>query len=617
MADSERDKYQNKIQDLENQISDNAKNLAKLRQEQLFSKKVLDSLPGIFYLYNDKGDLIRWNKAHETISGYSSKELPLMDIYDWFSASDKKKVRYSVENLFQRGEKSDVEADLIIKDGSAIPHYFTGVRMTINNQRYLLGVGTDITKLKEAEHLLKKSEEKYRAIVENAVEGIYQSTIEGKIVSANVSMARILGYDSPQDFIDSVYSLAENVYVDRDERNRFIRLIQENQAVSGFEVEFYKKNKSIIWISLHARAIFDSKGKLAFIEGMILDITEKKKQRDALQNREALLREENIKLKRNIKDRYRFAGIIGKSSGMQDVYDVILKASSTEANVIIYGESGTGKEIVARAIHNLSDRKGGPFVPVNCGAIPENLLESEFFGYKKGAFTGATTDKKGFFDMAHGGTLFLDELGEITLNLQVKLLRVIEGSGYRPVGGKGVIKPDVRIIAATNRNLEHHVAKGLIREDFFYRIHIIPINLPPLRHRKEDIPLLIDHFLKEMAKGDEIPMLSGDMMESFFSHSWPGNVRELQNVLQRYVTMGSFSLLGVTNQKANVLKKANLPPAIQEGDNYSAMMDTYERHLLVNTLENCQWNRRKAASKLNIPIRTFHRKLKKHGLKRQ
>jgi PAS domain S-box-containing protein len=353
MTDLKKENYQNKIQDLKKQISDNARNLDRLRQEQLFSKKVLDSLPGIFYLYDSKGVLIRWNKAHETISGYSSKELPLMGIYDWFAGSDKAKVRYAVKNIFKHGEKSDVEADLIVKDGSAIPHYFTGVRMTINNQRYLLGVGIDITKLKKAENLLKKSEEKYRAIVENAVEGIYQSTIEGKIVSANATMARILGYDSPQDFIDSVCSLAEDVYVDRNERKKFIGLIQENQSISGFEVEFYKKNKSVIWVSLHARSIFDSKGKIVLIEGMILDITEKRKQRDALQKREALLREENLKLKSNIKDRYRFAGIIGKSPEMQEVYDLILKASATNANVIIYGESGTGKEIVDSVMSSL------------------------------------------------------------------------------------------------------------------------------------------------------------------------------------------------------------------------------------------------------------------------
>jgi len=608
--------YKGKIKALKNQISDNAKNLDQLRHEQLFSKKVLDSLPGIFYLYDEKGNLIRWNKAHETISGYSSTDLPNMEIYDWFSTSEQQKVQSTVERILNQGKKSDVEAGLIIKDGRSIPHYFTGVRMTVDGQRYLLGVGTDITKIKKTEKLLKKSEEKYRAIVENAVEGIYQSTPEGEIVSANDSMAKILGYPSAQDFIDSISNLAEDVYVSRDERDKFIELMQKNEPVSGFEVKFYKKDKSVIWVSLHARPVF-SKGELSLIEGMILDITEKRIQRKSLEKSEALLREENLKLRRTIKDRYRFEEIIGKSPGMQTVYDLILKASAIDANVIIYGESGTGKEIVAKAIHNLSKRKEGRFIPVNCGAIPENLIESEFFGYRKGAFTGATIDKEGFFDLAQGGTLFLDELGEIPPSLQVKLLRVIEGGGYTPVGGKEIKIPDARIVAATNQDLKQYVAKGKMREDFFYRIHIIPINLPPLRERKEDIPLLAEHFLKEMAVEDNVSELTGEMMEALFNYSWPGNVRELQNVLQRYITLGVFSLLDGTDQKIKVAQRTGEAPLMSQGENYTKVMDVFEKKLLVQTLKSCNWNREKAAALLDLPIRTFYRKTKKHCLNRQ
>ncbi|MBT6339087.1 MAG: sigma-54-dependent Fis family transcriptional regulator [Desulfobacula sp.] len=617
ISKSYKNELENKIETLEKQIRDNAKNLDKFQNEQLFSQKVLDSLPGIFYLYNEKGTLIRWNKAHETISGYSSEELPEIGIYDWFSQSDKSRVRRAVEQILHKGEKRDVEANLLIKNGSLIPHYFTGVRMTIDGVKYLLGMGTDITQLKKTENLLIKSEEKYRNIVENAVEGIYQSSPEGRIISANDSMAKILGYQSAQDFINSTSNLAKDVYVSRNERKKFVKLMEKNSSVSGFEVKFYKRDKSIIWVSLHARPVFDSKGKLSLIEGMILDITKKRRQRESLEKSEALLREENLKLRQNIKDRYRFAEIVGKSPGMQEVYDLILKASATDANVIIYGESGTGKEIVAKAIHNLSDRKKGRFIPVNCGAIPENLIESEFFGYKKGAFTGATTDREGLFDLAQGGTLFLDELGEIPQNLQVKLLRVIEGGGYTPVGGKEIKTPNARIIAATNQNLKQYVAKGKMREDFFYRIHIIPINLPPLRDRIEDIPLLTEHFLKEMAGTDEIMVLSGEMMAALFNHSWPGNVRELQNVLQRYITLGNFNLIDEVDQEIKIFKRPQAIPVMKEGENYSKMMDAYEKKLIVSTLESCLWNREKAASLLEIPIRTFYRKMKKYCLKRQ
>jgi len=617
VSKSYKNTLENKIETLEKQIRNNAKNLNKLQHEQLFSKKVIDSLPGIFYLYNEKGVLIRWNKAHETVSGYSSEELPAIGIYDWFSKSDKPKVMQAVEHILHKGEKRDVEASLLIKDGSSIPHFFTGIRMTISGHRYLLGVGTDITKLKKTEGLLKKSEEKYREIVENAVEGIYQTTSSGKMISSNPSMAKILGYNSPQDFMNSISDVAKDLYVSADERNQFIELMHKKESVSGYEVQFYKKDKSIIWVSLHARPIFDSKGKLNRIEGMILDITKKRMQREMLEKSEALLRAENLKLRQTIKDRYRFEKIIGKSPGMQTVYDLILKASGTDANVIIYGESGTGKELVAKAIHNFSERKDGRFIPVNCGAIPENLIESEFFGYKKGAFTGAAVDKDGFFDLAHNGTLFLDELGEIPQNLQVKLLRVIEGGGYTPVGGKEMKKPNTRIVAATNQDLKQYVLTGKMREDFFYRIHIIPINLPPLRDRIEDIPLLAEHFLKKMAQDGEITELNGEMMEALFYHSWPGNVRELQNVLQRYITLGYFSLLDGTDQEIKTTLRTDEIPVMAPGENYTKMMTAFEKKILVQTLKSCNWNREKAAALLELPIRTFYRKTKKHCLQRQ
>lgn len=617
MTDLKKYKYKSKIKSLEKEIRDNVKYLDRLNHEQLFSKKVLDSLPGIFYLYDEKGTLIRWNKNHEIISGYSGKELRRMGIYDWFSPSDKQKVQDTVDRILKEGKKRDVEAGLIIKNGSSIPYYFTGVRMTVDGRRYLLGVGTDVVELKKAESLLKKSEEKYRNIVENAVEGIYQSTPEGEMISANHSMATILGYPSVQDLTDSITTLAEDVYVSGSERKKFVELMEKSGSISGFEVQFFKKDKSIIWVSLHARPVFDSRGELTLIEGMILDITEKRKERESLEKSEALLREENLRLRRNFKDRYRFAEIVGKSPGMQEVYDLILKAAATDANAIIYGESGTGKEIVAKAIHTLSKRNKGTFIPVNCGAIPESLIESEFFGYKKGAFTGAVSDKEGLFDLAEGGTLFLDELGEIPQNLQVKLLRVIEGGGYTPVGGKKIKKPSVRIVAATNQDLKHYVAKGKMREDFFYRIHIIPITLPPLRKRKEDIPLLTEHFLREMADGDEITALSGEMMAALFNHSWPGNVRELQNVLQRYIAMGKFSLFDETDREIKSYNQPASVPLINDGGSYAESMDAYEKRLLVHTLESCHWNREKAASHLGIPIRTFYRKMKKYCLKRQ
>jgi PAS domain S-box-containing protein len=588
-----------------------------LQQEKLFSEKVLDSLPGIFYLYDENGHIIRWNKNHETLTGFTAEELPNRKMLDWFNKDDGKRIFEEVKTLFQTGERRDVEADLIIKNGQAIPYYFTGVLMTVEDRKYMLGVGVDLTAIKKVQNELQKSEEKYRTIFENAVEGIFQTTPDGRVISANPAMASLLGYTSPEELTRTIKDSKKQFFVSPEIRDDFIRQIMSNNSVSGFEIQFYRKNGSIMWASIHARPVFDENGHLKFIEGLLADITEQKKATEELQQREAYLRKENIRLRHNIKDRYRFGKIIGKSPAMQEVYEHILKAAATDANVIIYGESGTGKELVASAIHDMSDRNRQRFVPVHCGAIPENLLESEFFGYTKGAFTGAVKDKNGYLDHAHKGSLFLDELGEISLSVQVKLLRVLEGKGFTPVGGNTARHPDIRIIAATNRNLMTEVDKGMIREDFFYRIHIIPIHLPPLRKRQEDIPLLIEYFINTYGKGKRIPPLTGKMLDALLTHRWPGNVRELQNVLYQYIVLNKFDLTGSPAPSQPDLKTTNKTFFPESVKNIQAAVENFEKKLIINALEQNRWHREKTASHLGLPPRTFYRKMKKFGLIRQ
>lgn len=347
----------------------------------------------------------------------------------------------------------------------------------------------------------------------------------------------------------------------------------------------------------------DPEGPSVRVEGFISDITERQK-------RELGMQREHSELQNKIKARS-FGNIIGNSAPMKDVFDLIMKAASVDDNVIVYGESGTGKELVARAIHDHSRRYDHPYVPVNCGAIPETLFESEFFGHKKGAFTGASQDKEGYLARADQGTLFLDELGEISLMGQVKLLRAIEGGGFTRVGGAEIKMPDLRIIAATNRNLLERVERGEMRRDFFYRIHVIPIHLPPLRERRDDIPLLVEHFLKSYPSGS-LHEVTPDVLDAFMRYDWPGNIRELQNALYQYFTLGTISLGG----HEVVVRDGSRPPARPDDKSLTEAMDAFEQEYIRSVLEANAWHRSRTAEALGVDRRTLFRKMKQYDLEK-
>ena len=372
------------------------------------------------------------------------------------------------------------------------------------------------------------------------------------------------------------------------------------------------------WYSVIQTPSYSRFDKISRVQTIMMDITERKQQEEKTAENAKYYRSENKILRSVMKDRYRFGDIIGKSVPMQNVYDLILRAAASNAHVIISGESGTGKELVASAIHKLSSRSKHRFVPVNCGAISENIIESEFFGYRKGAFTGADKDQNGFLDVADKGTLFLDEIGDIGLNIQVKLLRSIEGGGFTPVGGNALKKPDLRIVAATNKNLKKLVSQGLMREDFFYRINIIPIKLPPLRERKEDLPLLIHHFLSKYDK-ILIPPMDKHVMDAFINHNWPGNVRELQNTLDRYVTLNECEFLDTFHDPENQENMPLATPGMVDGTgtggkNLNDMLATLEKRIIVKALEDNRWLKSKTAACLGIHRKTLFTKMKKHRL---
>jgi two-component system response regulator PilR (NtrC family) len=344
--------------------------------------------------------------------------------------------------------------------------------------------------------------------------------------------------------------------------------------------------------------------------------------RNALEKRR--LTTENILLKREMASQSSFAQLVGQSDAMQKVFDIVRKVADSKSNVLICGESGTGKELVARAIHYNSSRNPMPFVAVNCSAVPETLLESELFGHMKGSFTGAISNKAGLFEVANGGTIFLDEIGDTTPTIQVKLLRVIQEREFRRVGGNQDVKVDVRIVAATNKDLEKAVADGSFREDLYYRLDVIPIRLPPLRMRSGDIPLLVNHFLERFSKesGKPQPVLNSEAMHVLLGHEWRGNVRELENLIERVVAFST----GGTVTDADVqgwLHRSVVPQPQQgapleltdDGVDLEGLVNGIEKDLLLKALERSKWVKKKAARLLRLNTRSFRYRLEKYAIK--
>ncbi len=324
---------------------------------------------------------------------------------------------------------------------------------------------------------------------------------------------------------------------------------------------------------------------------------------------------EVIQLKRTLKQRYNFENIIGKSEPMLRLFDTVAQVAPSRSTVLIQGESGTGKELIAKAIHQNSPRRDRPFVPVNTGAIPSDLLESSLFGHVKGAFTSAINAKKGLFEVANGGTLFLDEIGTMSMDMQAKILRVLQDRRFMHLGGTSEIQVDVRIVAATNVNLQLAVKDGRFREDLFYRLNVISLELPPLRQRREDIPLLCQHFLKFYAEenGTEAPSLTPEALRILMDYEWPGNVRELENSMERGVVLSTTRTITpdlLPSQVTGSTYTASLMDHRPDASLFDVMEDI-ERRIIADRLERCHWNQTEAAEFFKIPLSTLNQKIKR------
>jgi len=466
---------------------------------------------------------------------------------DRVHVEDRDATREAVEKAFREGGSFDHEERIVRNDGSTRMLHSRGRALQDASGRVVRMVGTcqDITDGKRVLVALKQSEERFRELAETITEVFW-------IISPDL---QTLHYLSPA--FEQVFGVPRRLLVERPKH--WLRLVhpEDREAVRSkvnvqvqegridFTCRLLRPDASVRSVRFRGFPVRDASGSIARITGITEDVTELKETEDALRRaqerlEEALHRTQDrvVALEEQVRSRASFVKFVGKSAAMQEVYRRLRLAAQSDVTVLLTGESGTGKELAATSIHALSDRRSKPFVALNCSAIPEQLLESELFGHVKGAFTGAVRDKMGLFEAAEGGTLFLDEVGDMAPALQVKVLRALEEREFRRVGDERVLKVDVRLIAATNRNLPQLLASGRIRQDFYYRIRVFDLRIPPLRERREDLPLLLQHFLDELSpRGKKAARLSPEALRAVLDYSWPGNVRELRNAIEHSVVM--------------------------------------------------------------------------------
>jgi PAS domain S-box-containing protein len=594
--------------------------------EQSLKKKVeekkllLDNIQTQIWYLKDTQTYGAINKAHAEFLNLKKSDIEHNTLLDVLCKEEAELFIAYNQKVFD--QKIKIQTEDWVKNGSGekrlLSMVFTPKLDDSGHVEYVVCSGEDITDYRRAQESLHQSKKRLDLAMEATSDALWDWDLITNKTYFNPCFYTMLGYEPyelPQDFE------TWKALIHPEDKEHIINNVQEYDQKKNalFDVEYRLQTKQGGWRWIMARGKVvdqDEKGTPVRMVGTHVDITERKLNEEALRISEANLREENIRLKASFKGSNQFGSIIGKSKVMHEVYETILKASLSNTRVVIYGESGTGKELVAKTIHDLSSRANKKFLTVNCGAIPENLMESEFFGYKKGAFTGADFDKPGYLDIVDGGTLFMDEIGELDLNMQVKLLRAIEGGGYTPVGSREIKKPDIHIIAATNKNLKECVAKGEMREDFFYRIHIIPIYLPPLRERKEDIPLLVYHFLQEYSNDKNIHSIPEHIIKSMQNYDWPGNVRELQNTIHRYITLKKIDFMDIPQSKTDEpdIIQEDINNQIHQDVELCVVMKRFEKKFIKKMLDRHRWHKTKVASILGINRKTLFRKMKSYEI---
>lgn len=598
------DQYKNKIREYERLLYHHEPEWDALRHSDASYRAIFENTGTGAFVKEADLTISKVNTQFEQLTGYTKDDIEGRMIWtDFFIEADHERlITYHAD---RRSGKGNVPKELAcrIKDNQGkIKHVYLTLDLIPGTQKSI-GTFMDITPLKRAEDQIVQSKALLSAIVES-VDGLIYLVSESFLIEyMNAQLKNKIGHDA----------MGQRCYDVLYQRSSACPFCVHDQVLSGKTVRFEVKNPMDgHWYYSVNTPITQADQSISHLS-VVTDIHARKIAELSHKKSERQLRRQNTLLRSKITQRSKFGNLVGQSNPMQAVYEQIINAASSDATVIIYGEPGTGKELVAHAIHDMSERRQERFVPVHCGAIPENLIESEFFGYLKGAFSGAGADKQGYIDFAHQGTLFLDEIGEIGPHMQVKLLRVIEGGGYTPIGSNQVRQSDLRIIAATNRDMKERMESRRMRKDFFYRIHILPIYLPPLKQRLDDLPLLIDHFMRLYGGKKNLPPISERTMAQLMTYDWPGNVRELQNVIIRYCHSHKIELMESTMQPVDAAQPLTVESGRIQGS-LRSMIDTYEKQLIEQALNQNRWHRSKVAGLLGMDRKTLFTKMKRHGL---
>jgi formate hydrogenlyase transcriptional activator len=594
---------------------------------------IVETIPGLVAVMTPDGEVEHVNRQVLEYFGRTLEELKQWGSTDAVHPADLPAVKGAWQHAIETGQPYNFEHRIRRADGQYRWFQSRGLPLRDADAHVIrwYNLLTDIDDRKQAEDALQKSEERWRSVFENSAIGVALTDMSGRFLATNAAYQRMLGYTEEEIGKLTFLELTHEDY--RDANWQLVsELLEGKRTQFQIEKQYRRKDGTLIWVSNNVSLVPGTKSMPRFVMALSEDITERKHTEEMLRRSQAKvekafeeikrlkdrLQDENLVLREEVDQAFMFEEIVGASPALKTVLSHVSKVAPTDSTVLISGETGTGKELIARAIHKHSRRADRAFVSLNCAATPPSLIASELFGHEKGAFTGAVQQRRGRFELAHSGTIFLDEIGEIPSDTQIALLRVLQERQIERVGGSRAIPVDVRVIAATNRDLSEAIAAGTFRSDLFYRLNVFPIQVPPLRKRREDISILVEYFVKRFAEkmGKRIHRIDKRTLELCERYSWPGNIRELQNIVERSVILCSGETFSIdeawlsTQTPLRTDGSGPLPETLQD----------QEKEMIEAALTKSRGKvagPRGAAANLGIPPSTLESKIKQLGIEKR